>query len=98
MIAPGRLVTCGTSSRIPKTRSIAAIDVWYTYKPEPDEQGRKYPYELPFHELDNLVMSPHRSASPYETPERWGEAIENIRRAADGRTDLLSVVDLERGY
>jgi phosphoglycerate dehydrogenase-like enzyme len=76
----------------------AAIDVWYEYRPEPDEENRKYPFHHPFHQLDNVVMSPHRGASPMDDLERWNEVIENIRRFAQGRTDFLNIVDLQRGY
>jgi phosphoglycerate dehydrogenase-like enzyme len=76
----------------------AAIDVWYTYKPEPDEEGRKYPFEEPFHTLDNIILSPHRAASPFDDLNRWGEVIDNITRFAQERTDFINVVDLKRGY
>jgi phosphoglycerate dehydrogenase-like enzyme len=76
----------------------AALDVWYQYKPEPDELDRKYPYSHPFHELDNVVLSPHRAASPFSDLERWQEVVENITRYVAGRTDFLNMVDLERGY
>ncbi|MHA2211527.1 MAG: NAD(P)-dependent oxidoreductase [Candidatus Thorarchaeota archaeon] len=76
----------------------AALDVWYEYRPEPDNSGRKYPYSHPFHELDNVVLSPHRGASPFDDLERWTEVVENIRRYATGRIDFLNVVDLEKGY
>ncbi|MFW9803440.1 MAG: NAD(P)-dependent oxidoreductase [Candidatus Thorarchaeota archaeon] len=76
----------------------AALDVWYEYRPEPDESGQKYPYSHPFHELDNVVLSPHRAASPFSDLERWTEVVENIRRYATGRIDFLNIVDLERGY
>ena len=77
----------------------AALDVWYDYRPEPDEAGRKYPYARshPFHALGNVVLSPHRAASPIRTLERWDEVIENIRRFAQGE-ELINVVDLEQGY
>ena len=76
----------------------AAIDVWYEYQPEPDVDNRKFPYNKRFHELDNIVLSPHRGASPMDDLERWNEVIENITRFAQGRTDFLNMVDLERGY
>ena len=76
----------------------AAIDVWYEYKPEPDAKNRKYPFSHPFHKLDNVVLSPHRGASPMDDLERWNEVIENITRFAHGRTDFLNVVDLQRGF
>ncbi len=76
----------------------AAIDVWYEYRPELDENGRKYPYEFPFHTLENIVLSPHRGASPMNDLLRWNEVIENITRFADGRDDFLNIVELDRGY
>jgi phosphoglycerate dehydrogenase-like enzyme len=76
----------------------AALDVWYEYSPEEDEEGKKYPTNFPFHALENVVMSPHRAASPFSDLERWDEVIENIRRFAASRTDFLNIVDLERGY
>jgi phosphoglycerate dehydrogenase-like enzyme len=76
----------------------AAIDVWYEYRPEPNEERKKYPYSYPFHELENIVLSPHRGASPFDDLERWDEVIENIKRFAAGRTDFLNIVDLERSY
>ena len=82
------------------TKSIAgaAIDVWYTYQPESDEMGKKYPYSKPFHTLDNVVLSPHRGASPMNDLFRWNEVIENITRFAKGQKNFLNQVDLKRGY
>jgi phosphoglycerate dehydrogenase-like enzyme len=76
----------------------AGIDVWYEYRPEPDVDNRKYPTNFPFHELDNIVMSPHRGASPMDDLERWDEVVENLTRFANGRTDFINVVDLDRSY
>jgi len=76
----------------------AAIDVWYDYRPESDEDGRKYPYRYPFHELDNAVLSPHRGASPMNDLRRWDEVIENIKRVRNGSDDLLNIVDLDEEY
>jgi phosphoglycerate dehydrogenase-like enzyme len=75
----------------------AAIDVWYNYKPE-EIEGKRYPYKYPFYELDNIILSPHRAASPFDDLKRWHEVIENIKRFADGRTDFLNLVSLEKGY
>ncbi len=81
-----------------KTIAGAAIDVWYEYRPEPDEEGRKFPARFPFHELDNVVLSPHRGASPMDDLNRWDEVIENIRRLAQGNDDFINVVKLDRAY
>jgi len=78
----------------------AAIDVWYEYHPEEDEQGRKYPYTYPFHTLGNVVLSPHRAASPFDDLARWDEVVENLTRLASNpsRTDFLNVVHLDLEY
>ncbi len=81
-----------------KTIAGAAIDVWYEYKPEPDEEGRKFPTRFPFHKLDNVVLSPHRGASPMDDLKRWDEVIENILRFAQGRDEFINVVELDRAY
>lgn len=81
-----------------KTIAGAALDVWYEYRPEADEYGKKYPYHFPFHELDNVVLSPHRAASPFSDLKRWDEVIENIQRFARGERDFLNSVDLKREY
>ncbi|MFX0063407.1 MAG: NAD(P)-dependent oxidoreductase [Candidatus Hermodarchaeota archaeon] len=76
----------------------AAIDVWYDYRPEPDEEGKKYPYSKPFHMLDNIVLSPHRGASPMNDLLRWNEVIENIQRFATGKRSFLNIVNLDNEY
>lgn len=81
-----------------KTISGAAIDVWYNYRPDEDISGRKYPFSFPFNELDNIILSPHRAASPFSDLKRWDEVIENISRISSGRDDLLNVVDTAEGY
>jgi phosphoglycerate dehydrogenase-like enzyme len=81
-----------------KVISGAVIDVWYNYQPEPDNDGKKFPYSYPFHTLDNIVLSPHRAASPFDNLERWNEVIENLKKIANNKTDFLNVVDLEAEY
>ena len=76
----------------------AGIDVWYEYRPEPDVDNRKYPTKFPFHELDNVILSPHRGASPMDDLKRWDEVIENVTKFAEGREDLINVVQLDRAY
>jgi phosphoglycerate dehydrogenase-like enzyme len=99
-VARGSIIDQTALYKVLKERKIAgaAIDVWYTYQPERDKQGRKYPYEKPFHSLDNILLSPHHAASPFDDLDRWDEVIENITRFAQGRKDFVNVVDTERGY
>ncbi len=77
----------------------AALDVWWReHDPQERADGGQRPYDYPFEELRNVVMSPHRAASPFDSLDRWNDVIENIRRAARGRDDFLNIVDTERGY
>jgi phosphoglycerate dehydrogenase-like enzyme len=59
----------------------AGLDVWYQY---PDSaQEKRLPSRLPFQELDNVIMTPHKPT--VETMEyRWKQIAENIRRFARG--------------
>ena len=41
----------------------AGIDVWYQYPSTPEERANTPPSRFPFHELDNVVMSPHRGGA-----------------------------------
>ena len=73
-----------------RTRRIAGagLDVWYQY---PSARGQKQPpAKLPFHELDNIIMTPHKPTA--ETMAyRWRAIAGNIGRLARGET-LLRVV------
>ena len=61
----------------------AIIDTWYTY-PTLDEES-VLPSSLPFHELPNVVMTPHMSGWTDGTLRRRREAIAaNINRYARG--------------
>jgi phosphoglycerate dehydrogenase-like enzyme len=54
--------------------------VWYHYPPV-GQDGM--PSRRPFHELDNVIMTPHKPT--YETMAyRWKEIALNIRRFARG--------------
>ena len=76
----------------------AAIDVWYNYQPEPEGDGKKYPTKYPFHKMDNVILSPHRGASPMGDLKRWDEQIENISRFVRGEKIFLNEVNIEEEY
>lgn len=56
----------------------ATIDVWYRY---PESEEAQVPIgTLPFHELQNLVVTPHGSGRTHQMFERrWQEIAESIR-------------------
>ena len=69
-----------------KDRRIAGaiIDTWYSY-PSPN-QPTTLPSKLPFHELANIVMTPHMSGWTTGTINRRKQTIaDNIRRRFDGK-------------
>jgi phosphoglycerate dehydrogenase-like enzyme len=62
----------------------AALDVWYQYPSDPDEVC--FPSRFPFHELDNVFMSPHNSGWTLRTiMTRVEDIADNINRLAEGR-------------
>lgn len=62
----------------------AAIDVWYRYPGEDDSAPR--PSSLPFHELDNVIMTPHCSGWTADLMRRrFAVVIDNIERQRAGR-------------
>jgi phosphoglycerate dehydrogenase-like enzyme len=68
----------------------AIIDTWYQY---PDASGApRLPSRLPFHELKNIVMTPHMSGWTAGTIRRRQQAMaDNINRLARGEA-LVNVV------
>jgi phosphoglycerate dehydrogenase-like enzyme len=68
----------------------AVIDTWYQY-PKPGENG-VLPSRLPFHELPNVVMTPHMSGWTHGTIRRRQKTIaDNILRGIRGEP-LVNVV------
>lgn len=75
----------------------AGIDVWWRY-PSQWRGTAIPPSDIPFHELDNIVITPHRAAySEHIERELFLFAARNILRFINGETPL-NIVDLERGY
>lgn len=82
-----------------KNKKIAAagIDVWYNYHAKADKKGKRFPFHYPFHQLDNVLLSPHRGGSPMSDLNRWDETMEILNRFVKGKK-LINVVDLKRAY
>ncbi len=63
----------------------AILDVWYNYQ-MPDASP-VWPSNRPFQDLDNVILSAHRSASTEEMHERrWAFVAENCARIGRGET------------
>lgn len=68
----------------------AAIDVWYQYPADPAE--RRLPSRFPFHELPNVLLSPHNSGWTMATIlGRVEDIASNITRLAEDRP-LINVL------
>ena len=75
----------------------AGLDVWWRYPPKWGGKGTP-PSDMPFQELDNVVVSPHRAGYSENTEREYFQfAGENILRFIRGETPFNGV-DLTRGY
>ena len=98
-ISRGDIIDEGALYEVLRDKKIkgAGLDVWYEYPKNP-EKDIKYPSKYPFHQLENVVMTPHVA---WKTPEseyfQIQQVVENIRRVAKG-LPLINVVSIELGY
>ncbi|HRU73848.1 MAG TPA: 2-hydroxyacid dehydrogenase [Caldisericia bacterium] len=73
----------------------AAIDVWYVY---PKSGEKSYPSKYPFHELDNIIMTPHSGGFTVESLQRnWLFTFKNIIKFAKGEK-IENIVNPEKQY
>ena len=83
-----------------KTRHLAAagLDVWYQYPKDEASRSNTPPSQYPFHELDNVVLSPHRGGDEAGLDSRrMAELAQMLNRAARGEA-LPNRVDVNAGY
>ena len=72
----------------------AALDV---FEVEETDRPRRYPTELPLHDL-NVILTPHYASGTVEARWRSLRIVgENLRRLLDGE-ELVNVADFARGY
>ena len=76
----------------------AGLDVWYNYPPDAESRADTPPADYPFHELDNVVMSPHRGGSTDETGHlRMAHLAQLLNTLAQGE-EPPNRVDVAAGY
>ena len=83
-----------------KRIAAAGVDVWYNYPKDEPSRANTPPSAYPFHELDNVVMSPHRGgAFRLEELEakRMADLAATLNAIARGEC-VPHRVDLEAGY
>ena len=69
-----------------------------TIQPKKSARSHTPPADFPFHELDNVVLSPHRGGMTGETEQlRMAHMAALLNAAARGKL-IPNRVDLQRGY
>jgi phosphoglycerate dehydrogenase-like enzyme len=81
-----------------RTLAAAGLDVWYNYPKDDASRLRTFPSTYPFHELDNVVMSPHRTGLVTETEQLRMEALAGLLNVAARGQEVPNRVDLQAGY
>jgi phosphoglycerate dehydrogenase-like enzyme len=78
----------------------AGLDVWYNYPSSTEERTATRPSIHPFHELDNVVMSPHRAGAFGEdrTERMRMDALARSLNAAAAGEPVPHRVDVAEGY
>ena len=78
----------------------AGIDVWYNYPRTPESRANTPPSQFPFHELGNVVMSPHRGGA-FQLEEleqrRMADLAHTLNAIARGE-EIPHRVDISAGY
>ncbi len=80
------------------TLHAAGLDVWYSYPKDKAARANTPPSAYPFHELDNVVMSPHRTNATDETERLRMEALAALLNAIAQGDEVPNRVDVQTGY
>lgn len=76
----------------------AGLDVWWNYPKNEGERTTTPPSRFPFHELDNVVMSPHRGGWLSEAESNRNTALAALLNAAARGEPMTGKVDKTLGY
>lgn len=76
----------------------AGLDVWYNYPREEQKRTHTPPSQFPFHELDNVVMTPHMAEHALETESAQIAELASMLNAAAENRPIPNRVYPERGY
>ncbi|MHC5033381.1 MAG: NAD(P)-dependent oxidoreductase [Planctomycetota bacterium] len=79
-------------------RLAAGLDVWYRYPESEEARADTAPATQPFHELENVVLSPHRAGLCAETERLRAEGLAEMLNGAARGEPMPHRVDLDRGY
>ncbi|MFN3333302.1 MAG: hydroxyacid dehydrogenase, partial [Caldilinea sp.] len=71
---------------------------WYVYPHNEEERSHTLPSRFPFHELDNVVLSPHRGGWLEAAEERRLHELASLLTAAARGQPMPNQVDKVLGY
>ena len=98
-VSRGRVIEEATLfAELKSGRLRAGIDVWYQYPQDKSEQSHTKPSAFPFHELDNVAMTPHLAGHNTQTEENRARHLAALLNAAAGGETVPNRVDPSRGY
>ena len=80
------------------TLGAAGLDVWYNYPQDQDQRHNTPPADFPFHQLDNIVMSPHRGGGSKDTDLLRMRHLANLLNMLLRGESETNQVDLLVGY
>lgn len=97
-VARGTVIDEGALHKALSDQSIygAGIDTWYNY-PKPAQSQTLPSEKYPFHELTNLVMSPHRAGYVDSGFPHLDDAIKNLNNLNAGKP-LINRLSVEHRY
>ncbi|MCB0133468.1 MAG: hypothetical protein KDD78_21535 [Caldilineaceae bacterium] len=76
----------------------AGLDVWYTYPQSDEDRSHTMPSRFPFHELENVVMSPHRGGYLSAAEEERMRHLAVLLNAAAVGDPMPNLVNKDLGY
>lgn len=76
----------------------AGLDVWWRYPEGETDRALTLPSTFPFHELDSVVLSPHRAGHAEATESLRARHLADLLNDIACGKDPRGRVDLERGY
>lgn len=76
----------------------AGLDVWWNYPDSKEARSNTPPSNYPFHELSNIVMSPHRGGRVTDTESQRMLGLADMLNATARGEPISNKVNLEAGY
>lgn len=99
-IGRGQIVDEGALYRGLRDRKLfaAGLDVWWRYPQDDNGRAHTPPSAYPFHELDNVVMTPHKGGDALEVDQLRMQHLARLLNTAAAGQPIPNRVPLDRGY